>query len=74
MEEDNNRKKLRQIGAFVTIPFVLAIPPVIGWFIGDWLDKKWDTSPYLMIIFLLLGFTAGIREFIRILNRFGDGY
>lgn len=72
--DDDKQKRLRQIGAFVTIPFVLAIPPIIGWFIGDWLDKKWETTPYFMFFFLLLGFAAGIREFIRILKRFGDGY
>jgi ATP synthase protein I len=74
MEDDDNQKRIRQVGAFVTIPFVLAIPPIIGWFIGDWIDKKWGTGPYLMLLFLGLGFAAGIKEFIRILKRFGDGY
>jgi ATP synthase protein I len=74
MEEDDDRKRLRQAAVFVTIPFVLAIPPVIGWFIGEWLDKKWGTGPILVVIFILLGFAAGIREFLRILKRFGDGY
>ena len=74
MQEDDDRNRLRQAGVYVTIPFVLAIPPIIGWFIGDWLDKKLDTTPYLMFFFLILGFAAGIREFIRIIKRFGDGY
>ncbi len=74
MQEDDDRNRLRQAGVYVTIPFVLAIPPIIGWFIGDWLDKLWGTAPYLMFLFLVLGFAAGIREFIRILKRFGDGY
>lgn len=74
MEDDDQKKRLRQAAVFVTIPFVLAIPPIIGWFIGEWLDKLWGTAPYLMIFFILLGFAAGIREFLRILKRFGDGY
>lgn len=73
-EDEDRQKRLRQGAVFVTIPFVLAIPPILGWFIGDWLDKYWGTAPYLMIVFILLGFSAGIREFIRILKRFGDGY
>lgn len=64
---------MKQLGVYITIPFVLALPPIFGWFIGSWLDKKLDTDPYLMYLFILLGFVAGFREFYRILTRFGDG-
>ena len=64
--------KFQQIGALITIPFVLAIPPVIGWFIGRWLDKKMDTAPYLMYVFIFLGFLAGIRECYRIIKEYGN--
>jgi ATP synthase protein I len=74
MQEDDDQKRLRQVAAFITVTFVLAIPPVIGWFIGDWLDERWGTSPFLVILFICLGFAAGIKEFLRILKRFGDGY
>jgi ATP synthase protein I len=71
-EEENKRKTIRLIGIFVTIPFVLAVPPVIGWLIGTWLDKKFGTSHILMYVFLILGFIAGIREFYRIIKTYGD--
>jgi len=60
------------IGVYVTIPFVLGVPPVLGWFIGNWLDHHLGTSPYLMFIFILLGIVAGLREFLRIIKRFGN--
>ena len=63
---------MKQFGAYLTLPFVLAIPPVIGWALGHWLDKKLHTGPYLMYLFLLLGFIAGFRELYRILKRFKD--
>lgn len=72
-EEEKEPNQLKLIGVFVTIPFVLAVPPIIGWFIGTWLDKIFNTTPYLMYIFLVLGFAAGIREFYRIVKRFGNG-
>lgn len=72
-QDDEERKKVQLIGAYVTLPFVLAIPPIVGWLIGSWLDKKFGTADYLMYLFLVLGFIAGIREFYRIVKKFGDG-
>jgi ATP synthase protein I len=69
---DDKQKRARQIGAYVTIPFVLAVPPVLGWFVGSWLDGKLGTEPYLMYLFLLLGFVAGFRELYRIIKKFGN--
>lgn len=71
--KNEDQKRIRQIGVYITIPFVLAIPPVLGSFIGMWLDKKLETSPFLMFFFLVLGFAAGVREVYRIIKRFGDG-
>ncbi len=57
----------------LTIPFILAASPIIGWLIGDWLDKKLGTEPYLMYLFVVIGFAAGFRELFRIIKRFGNG-
>lgn len=64
---------MRQLGAFITIPFVLSVPPVLGWWIGSWMDEKLGTEPYFMYILIILGFVAGFRELYRILKRFGNG-
>lgn len=66
--EDDDRKKIQLIGILVTIPFVLSVPPIIGWAIGTWIDKKMDTGHIFMYIFIILGFVAAIREFIRIIK------
>lgn len=71
--EDEENKNVRQIGVFITIPFVLAVPPIMGWFIGKWLDSFFGTEPYLMYIFLVLGFIAGFREMFRIVRSYGNG-
>lgn len=64
---------MRKLGVFLTIPFVLAVPPVLGWYIGSWLDELFGVKPYLMYVLIILGFVAGFREFYRIINRYGDG-
>ena len=71
-QDDEPQSNLRKVGVFITIPFVLAVPPVLGWAIGHWLDKYFGTDPYLMYIFVILGFASAIREFCRIITKFGS--
>lgn len=71
--EDDDKERWQQVGVYLTIPFMLAVSPILGWLFGSWLDKKLSTAPYLMYLFVLIGFAAGIREVYRIIKRFGNG-
>ena len=46
----------------------LAVGGGIGWFLDRWLD----TSPWLLIVFLLLGIGAGLSNAFRLARRYGD--
>jgi ATP synthase protein I len=48
------------------IGFVLVLSIVIGFLIGYGLDRLLGTSPWLMIVFTLLGVTAGFIELFKI--------
>ncbi len=41
----------------------------VGVYGGIWLDKKFETSPYLTIFGILVGFGAAIKSFLRILKK-----
>lgn len=74
LKEQSEKEKLDEItkvGVYLTVPFVLAVSPIFGWWIGSWLDKKFETAPYLMYAGLLMGFIAGFRELYRLIKRFG---
>ncbi len=71
--EDDKKTIVKQVGAFITIPFALALPPILGYFIGNTLDSLLHTSPYLMYFFIALGFAGGVREVYHIIKRFGYG-
>ena len=43
----------------------LVVGVLVGAFIGWGIDKLLSTSPWGMIVFLLLGFAAGVRNVIR---------
>ena len=65
---DNKYSTYRQIGILTTIPFLLAVGPILGYYIGDFLDKRLNTTPYLMILFIVLGFVAsgkGVYDLIK---------
>jgi len=61
--------RARQVGLLTTIPFLMAGPPIAGLLIGRYLDKRFDVYPVLTIIFLLLGFVAGVREIALVLKK-----
>ena len=45
--------------------FATAIGGGLGW----WLDGKFDTRPVLMIVGVLLGFTAAIKDFVKAVKK-----
>ena len=46
----------------------MGVAVVIGWWFGSWLDRKLDTEPWLMIVFLLFGVAAGFMALYRALR------
>lgn len=52
-----------------TLPFMLAIPPVAGVLIGRWLDERVGTTPLFTVVFVIMGFVAGIREVLNVLKK-----
>lgn len=46
----------------------MAIATVAGWGIGYWLDGKYDTGPWLMLVGLGFGVAAGFKGLIRTAN------
>ena len=63
---------MKKIAIFATIPFVLAVPPIVGWYAGTWLDEHLGTAPYLMISLIILGLLGGFKELIRLIRDYGD--
>lgn len=56
------RNGFRSAGLLLAIPTLLIVSPLGGFFIGDWLDGRFGTAPWLTMIFLVLGFVAGGRQ------------
>jgi len=54
---------LTQLG--LTVVFCLAAGIALGW----WLDVRFDTSPWLLIIFSLLGLGAAVKSLFDLIKR-----
>jgi ATP synthase protein I len=59
----------RQAGLLTTIPFLMAVPPIAGLLIGRYLDNRFNLQPLFTIVFMLLGFAAGVREVRLVLKK-----
>lgn len=61
---------LRSAGLLLAIPTLLIVAPLVGFWIGDWLDRRFKTAPWLGILGLAVGFAAAGRETYRIYRRY----
>ncbi len=71
----DNKEKIRlyrQLSLIGIIPAMLAVGPLIGLFVGKWLDKKLGTDPYLMWVLIFLGFIAAGKEVYRIIKKVSE--
>ncbi|HSG99267.1 MAG TPA: AtpZ/AtpI family protein [candidate division Zixibacteria bacterium] len=61
-------RRAKEIGSLGLIPIILAVGPIIGALIGQWLDKRFATAPWLTIVFVIFGFVAAVREMLRLIK------
>ena len=61
----NISKVYREIGPYIGLGMQLAVTVTLMVFLGIWLDKEFDLSPVLTIVFSFLGVFAGMYNFIK---------
>jgi ATP synthase protein I len=57
-----SRRAWRELAYFSSIGFSVALSIFIGLGVGVYLDRRFETSPWCMLIFLVLGIAAGFRN------------
>ena len=72
-DPDSDRyKQVRIYGLLSSIPGFLVVPPVVGALAGQWLDRRFNTAPWLTLVFLFLGFGAAVRLVVRTIRRVNE--
>jgi ATP synthase protein I len=52
-----------------TVGLELGVAVVMSLLFGMWLDRKAGTTPWLMLVFLVIGLVAGFRNLMRAVKR-----
>jgi len=66
----SGREGFRKIAEFSSLGLTLPSSIIVGLFIGYLLDKKLNTSPWLLLIFLLLGIVSGFYSLFKGLKKY----
>ncbi len=61
-------KRIKIAGMISYIPIILATSSLAGFFLGDYLQKKFNLPFYFMVICAVVGIALGIRESVRIIR------
>lgn len=62
-------RAIRAAGPLFGSGIQLAASVVLMFFIGRWLDSLCNSAPWLMIVGLFFGFSAGLYNFIKIVGK-----
>lgn len=61
-------ESLKAVALLGHLGFVLAGSVFLGWWAGDWCDRRFETAPWLTVVLVLLFVVAGSRECWRLLK------
>lgn len=62
---ESGKDSLRLFSRTAGLGFFMVGSIVGGYLVGSYLDSRLGTSPYLLLVFLLLGIAGGFLEFYR---------
>jgi ATP synthase protein I len=66
---DNKKDVIKPLLRYGSLGIEMGLCVVIGIIIGQYLDKVFDTKPYLTIIFLLFGIAAAFKSIIVLIKK-----
>ena len=59
--------------AYMGLGIELVAPILLGVFVGRWLDGRWGTKPWLLVVGSVLGLVLGFYSFLRSVLPIGKG-
>lgn len=70
MKEINSDEK-RKLAQYSTVGLMFPASIAVGFGIGYFLDRLFNTSPYMIVIFTLYGVAAGFYNLLKIVKKNG---
>jgi ATP synthase protein I len=63
------RHSIRELAFFSSLGFSIALSIFIGLAVGVYLDRRFETHPWLTLAFLVIGIVAGFRNIALALKK-----
>jgi ATP synthase protein I len=60
--EKETKRSLRELAYYSSLGLSVSLAIFIGLAVGIYLDRRFETSPWCTLIFLMLGIIAGFRN------------
>ncbi len=70
-EDKDGRGFFRGLAMLASMGIAMVVSTFIGLIIGIYLDRYFDTKPWLTIIFLIFGIAAGFRNIYEMTRKYG---
>lgn len=70
MSREEQKSWVQLAGIMTGIPVILGSGPLVGWWVGQWVDRRFRTEPLGLITGLLLGVAASVSQTGRLLRFF----
>ncbi|MBL0386682.1 AtpZ/AtpI family protein [Tumebacillus sp. ITR2] len=67
----DGKEAWQAFGLVSAIGVDLASCVVAGVFLGKWLDGLWGTTPWMLLLGILLGLTGGVLGVVKLLQKYG---
>ena len=61
-------KLIRQVGTVTTIPMIFVAGPLVGYWLGQWIDRGFGTDPWGKVMGSILGFGASLKQVVTIIR------
>lgn len=62
MEKKDDNQGLKSIGIILSAGITMAASVLVGYFLGNWLDNRFGTKPWLTLLMFILGTAAGLKS------------
>ena len=64
-DKEGLKKSLRAVSLIGSFGFMMGASIFVGYYLGSYIDKKFGTSPWFMLLFLILFMIGAFIKFIQ---------
>ncbi len=68
-DDEPDRRGLRDIGIYTTIPMLLLAGPALGYWLGWQAQNRWGHEPWFAVGGAIFGLAASIRQIVKVISR-----